>query len=167
MKNIVEVFEISELDDAARQKALDFVREGFDYPWMTEVMNSLRAFVGLFGIKIKCCSLSGSWDRGFIQTDAANEHCRGVKLPGLDREQLLTGFITDATLMYVFVDQFKATGNAHKAFLSALDAFVEHVRNDMDCHYSEESLIENAVGNELFFTEDGLFAGHHVQKMAA
>ncbi|WP_297504963.1 hypothetical protein [Ferrovum sp.] len=167
MKNIVEVFEISALNGTARQKALDFVREGFDYPWMTEVMNSLRAFVGLFGIKIKCCSLSGSWDRGFIQTDAANEHFRGVKLSGFDREQMLTGFIMDSTLMYCFVDTFKQTGSAHKAFLSALDAFVEDVRSDMDCHYSEESLIEATVGNELFFTKDGMFVGHHVQKIAA
>ena len=62
---------------------------------------------------------------------------------------------------------FKQTGSARKAFLSALDAFIEDVRSDMDYHYSEESLIENAVGNELFFTEDGLFVGRHVQKIAA
>lgn len=110
MKNVVEVFEISALSGTARQKALDFLRENFDYPWMTEVMNSLRAFVGLFGIKIKCCSLSGSRDRGFIQTDAANEHFRGVRLSGFDREQMLTGYIMDSTLMYRFVDVFKQTG---------------------------------------------------------
>ena len=40
MKNVVEVFEISALSGTARQKALDFLRENFDYPWMTEVMNS-------------------------------------------------------------------------------------------------------------------------------
>ncbi|QSH81918.1 hypothetical protein [Ferrovum myxofaciens] len=69
--------------------------------------------------------------------------------------------------MYRFVDVFKQTGDAQKAFVSALNAFVKYVASEMDYHYSEEALVNNATINELFFTRDGFFVGNCAQKIAA
>ena len=52
-----KVYKFGELDDKAKEKALQWWAEGYDYGWGGEAVDSLKAFVDLFGVRIVDYSL--------------------------------------------------------------------------------------------------------------
>ena len=49
----VKVYKFEELSDSAKDTARQWFREGFDYPWFQDAMDSVRAFSKEFGVKVK------------------------------------------------------------------------------------------------------------------
>ena len=45
----ITIYKFDELDDKAREKARAWYRDGMEYPWFSEAMDSIRAFVKHFG----------------------------------------------------------------------------------------------------------------------
>lgn len=147
------IYTFEELSDTAKEKARNWYREGFDYPWWSEVHDSLKAFCDGFGIKVLDYSYGG---RGaHISTDADNSHFRGFKLKDFDREAMPTGFCFDCALRYTFADQFKQHGDALGAFKAALNQFLLDVETDIEYQYSDEAVDESIEANGYEFTEEG------------
>ena len=147
------IYTLDELNDNAKEKARNWYREGFEYPWWTEVRDSLKTFCDGFGVKVLDYEIGG---RGaHISTDADNSHFRGFKLKDFDREAMPTGFCFDCALRYTFADEFKKHGDALGAFKSALHQFLLDVETDIEYQYSDEAIDENIVVNGYEFTQEG------------
>jgi hypothetical protein len=148
------VYSFDELNDKAKERARDWYRNGLEYPWFSEVQNSLKTFCAEFGVSVLDYSI-GDARREFIKTDATNANFRGLKLKDFDREAMPTGFCFDSDLRYTFADEFKKHGDAMSAFRDALEAFLSSVRNDIESQYLDESVDENIRANDYQFTENG------------
>jgi hypothetical protein len=150
----LEVYSFDELDEDAKEKAREWYRDGMDYPWFSESLDSIRAFCNHFNVALRDWELGG-WGSDFIKTDATNANFRGVKLADIDREQMPTGYCLDCDLWYEFHDQFKRTGDAKYAFEQALEAALSAIRRDIDYQYSNEAVDENLSINEYRFLKSG------------
>ena len=150
----INIYTFDELPDDAKEVAREWWREGLDYPWWAESLDSIRAFCDRFGVSIKDYSV-GAFSPAWITTDAQNANFRGLKLKTIDRDAMPTGYCLDATLYRVFYDTFKATGDALAAFNEAVDAAVYDIRNDMEWQLSDECVDEMLSINGYEFTEDG------------
>lgn len=148
------VYTFDELNDQAKEKAREWYRSGFEYPWWSEVQDSLKSFCAEFGVSVLDYSI-GDARREFIKTDATNANFRGLKFKDFDREAMPTGFCFDCDLRYTFADQFKKNGDALGAFKEALEAFLTSVRDDVEYQYTDESVDENIRANDYQFTENG------------
>ena len=148
------IYTFDELNDKAKENAREWYRRGLEYPYWGEVQDSLRAFCDEFGVSVLDYSL-GDARREFIKTDASNANFRGLKLSDFDRESMPTGFCFDCDLRYTFADEFKKHGDALGAFRSALDAFCESVRLDVESQYSDEAVDESIEMNGYEFDEFG------------
>jgi hypothetical protein len=154
MKTVeITVYSFDELDERAKERARDWYRSASDYPWYAEAKDSLTAFCDHFGVTVKDYSYGDS--SGYVTTDAANEHFRGVKLSEQDRNTMPTGLWLDCELFMHFYDEFKNTGNAKGAFEDALYNFTRAVRNDVEFYFSDECIDENIQANEYQFTKNG------------
>lgn len=147
------IYTFNELNDEAKERAREWYRSGLEYPWWSEVKDSLKTFCDGFGIKVLDYSYGGR--DSYISTDADNSHFRGFKLKDFDREAMPTGFCFDCALRYTFADQFKQHGDALGAFKSALAQFILDVETDIEYQYSDEAIDENILNNDHEFTEDG------------
>lgn len=141
-------------DERAKERARDWCRNNLDFPWFDEYRESLKAFCEKFSIRLTDYHLSNDY-RAEVVTDAMPSHFRGVKVKHIDREEMLTGFCADSSLMYEFHDQFKQTGNALEAFNSALNVFLLDLRKDIDSIYKADYIDEHLEINGYTFTEDG------------
>jgi len=151
----ITVYTFDELPtDRAKERARDWYRSGFDYPWWDDVQASLKTFCDGFGIKVLDYSM-GDARREFIKTDADNASFRGFKLKDFDREAMPTGFCFDCALRYTFADEFKKHGDALGAFNLAMQALLLDVRTDLEWQMSDEAIDEHMSANGYEFTEDG------------
>ena len=148
------IYTFDELNDQAKERAREWYRKDLDYPWWSEVQDSLKAFCEVFNVSVLDYSM-GDTRREFIKTDATNANFRGFKLKDFDREAMPTGFCFDCALRYTFADEFKKHGDALGAFREALEAFLREVRNDVEYQYTDEAVDESIQCNEYEFTEDG------------
>ena len=148
------VYNFDELNDKAKERARDWYREINEFPWFDEYRASLIAFCDKFNIRITDFYLSNDY-RASVSTDAMPSHFRGLKLKQVNREEMLTGFCADCSLMYEFYDTFKKTGNALEAFESAISQFLIDIRKDIDSTYEDEYIDEMLTINNYTFTEDG------------
>jgi hypothetical protein len=148
------IYTFEELNEDAKEKARAWYRQGIDYPWWSEVQDSLKSFCDEFSIKVLDYSM-GDAQREFIKTDATNANFRGFKLKDFNREAMPTGFCFDCDLRYTFADEFKRYGSALGAFNEALEAFLRSVRNDVEYQYTDEAVDESIQCNGYEFTEDG------------
>ena len=98
----LEIYTFEELDEQARENARAWYRDGLDYPWFSESIDSIRAFADHFGVKLKDWSLGSGCGRDYIKTDASNANFRGIKLSDIDREATPTGYYLDSDLWYKF-----------------------------------------------------------------
>jgi hypothetical protein len=151
----LQIFQLNELDEQAKNKARDWYRQDIEYPWFDEAKDSLKAFCDHFGVSLRDWNLGDG--RGYVKTDAEQRHFRGVKLSEQDRDAMPTGFTFDCDLFMNFYDEFKRTGDAKDAFDTALFKFVIAVRNDVESYYSDESADETIMANEWTFTKEGKF----------
>jgi len=150
----INVYSFDELNDQAKEKAREWYRSDLEYPWWSEVQDSLKSFCDEFGVSVLNYSI-GDARREFIKTDATNANFRGLKIKDFDREAMPTGFCFDCDLRYTFADQFKKNGDALGAFKEALEAFLTSVRDDVEHQYTDESVDENIRANDYQFTENG------------
>lgn len=150
----INVYKFSELSEDAQERAREWMRNGYEYPWFDEAIASVRALCDVYGVKIKDYEI-GDYGRSFIATDATPAHFRGVKLRDIDRDQMPTGYCLDATLWQTFHDQFKRTGDALYGFIDALDEAVQEMVSDIRYGYSDEAIDELIEINEYEFLEDG------------
>lgn len=151
----IKIFHFNELDERAKERAREWYRADCEYPWFSEAKDCLTAFCDHFGVKVLDYRIGDS--QGFVKTDAAQHHFRGVKLSEQVRDAMPTGLWLDCELFMHFYDEFKRTGNAKAAFEDALYNFTRAVRNDVESYYSDECIDENMEINEWTFTADGRF----------
>ena len=153
----INVYTFDELNDAAKEKARQWYREtADDYFWLDEGLNSIKAFCDLYGVGIKDYSFT-LWGHSYLDTDANNQHFRGLKLKAVDREAMPTGYCMDCSLFYTFYDEFKRTGDALAAFNAAIDLTVRNIVEDWESSLEDEAVDETIEANEYEFTEGGKF----------
>lgn len=155
----IELYTIGELDDGARERAIDRVRRlvAGDPAWDGESRDSIKTFADHFGVTLVDWSV-GAFSPIHYRHDATNDTFRGLRLTEFDREAMPTGYCLDADLWQTFYDRFKETGSAKIAFDGALDAGFRAWRADMEWQMSDEYLTELAEINDWEFTETGAMA---------
>jgi hypothetical protein len=149
----VEAFRFQDLEDEAKERAREWYRNGLDYPWFSESIDSIRAFAKHFGVSLMDWEIGGG--RNYIKTDATNANFRGVRLDSINRDHMPTGYCLDADLWEAFYDEFKKTGDAKHAFEQALEAALCAVQRDIEYQYSNEAVDESLRFNEYEFNSDG------------
>ena len=140
--------------EAAKERAREWWREGIDFAWSDESLNSIKTFCEHFGVKLRDWSV-GPYANPDYSTDAENSHFRGRRLRDFDRDAMPTGYCLDCTLWMTFYDEFKRTGDAKAAFDSALWEGFKDWRNDMEAQLSDDYIDEHLTINEYEFTEEG------------
>ena len=61
---IINIYEITELEGTARQRALDWLREGLDYEWYDFVFEDSKKCASILGIEIDKIYFSGFYSQG-------------------------------------------------------------------------------------------------------
>ncbi len=152
----IKLFRFSELNEEAQKNALIWARNniGDIYDWNDESLQSIKAFCQKYGVTLERYSTS-PFEGYEYATNATNANFRGVRLKHVQREEWLTGYCLDNTLMYTFYDTFKETGNALGAFNTALDAGFKEWLEDWEDSYSDESWQDFLDVNEYEFTLTG------------
>lgn len=150
----INIYTFDELSDEAKDVARAWWREGSDYPFFDDWLNSVQTFCKEFGVsvtgyEIDLCRYS------YLKTDAENQNFRGLKLCKYDREAMPTGYCTDSTLWCTFCDEWKRTGSPKLAFEAAINEAVDEVVKDMEFQLSDEVVDDMLTINEYDFTEDG------------
>ena len=157
----VELFMFDELSDKAKEVARTWFRDGFDYPWWSESLASIKAFCEHFGVKLVDYEISIARPY-YFKTDACNAHFRGVKMSDCMKDEPPfpnTGYGLDYTLYDTFRKAFKATGDAKWAFNQAMHAAFRDIVSDIEWHYSDDAVDEMMFINEYEFTADGRYSG--------
>ena len=159
----VEAFRFQDLEDEAKERAREWYRDGLDYPWFSESIDSIRAFAKHFGVSLMDWEIGGG--RNYIKTDATNANFRGVRLDSINRDHMPTGYCLDADLWEAFYDEFKKTGDAKHAFEQALEAALCAVQRDIEYQYSNEAVDESLRFNEYEFNSNGsIFTAEEIEK---
>ena len=87
----ISIYTINELDERAQEKAHhDYLSSGFDYVWLNEGMDSIKAFCADFRVDLVDWSI-GTYRRGdsYIETDATQETFRNVRPSDIRRLDVL------------------------------------------------------------------------------
>ena len=159
----VEAFRFQDLEDEAKERAREWYRNGLDYPWFSESIDSIRAFAKHFGVSLMDWEIGGG--RNYIKTDATNANFRGVRLDAINRDYMPTGYCLDADLWEAFYDEFKKTGDAKHAFEQALEAALCAIQRDIEYQYSNEAVDESLRFNEYEFNSNGsIFTAEEIEK---
>ncbi len=173
-EEVIKVYKFNELDDQAKQKAREWYRQGFEYHWARENMDSLKAFADWFQLRIRDYSLGGSDNRsqGVKYELRCDDNLLGMSgarlwryfqnnphmLPDLSGDCPFTGYCFDETLLDPFRQFMKrpAVGTTYEDLVKdAIDAFCKTYADDVDYNYSDEAVDESIEANEYEFTEDG------------
>jgi hypothetical protein len=89
-----KVYKFTELSEDAKQKAIQYFREGNDYPWFSECNDSLKGFEKALPIKIRDYSYGEELYRSYIQFEVTDENVgllKGLRL----RTWLINNFWND------------------------------------------------------------------------
>ena len=150
----VNVYSISELSEDAQERAhRDYLSHGFEYFWIDESIESVKAFCAQFGVKVTDWTLS-TWGDSYISTNAENLHFRNIG-KAFKLAEFPTGYCVDEDLRMAYNSTFKATGSAKRAFEVAIESAVKSIVADMESQETLEYFIEHAEANEYEFLEDG------------
>ena len=148
------VYEFDELDEAAKDNARAWYRNGLEYPWFSESIDSIRAFADYFGAKVGDWSI-GERGRDYIRTDITQDHFRGTKLRSISPDYMPTGYCLDADLWGTFHAEWKRTSDPMYAFEQAIEAALGAIASDIEHHFSNEGVDESIRINDYRFTEQG------------
>ena len=150
------IFKFDELTDTSKQNAINWFKDGNQYCWIDEGINSVEAFCKHYGVEIKLYSLD-PYSYSFIDTNAGNEHFRGVTLKQVlwERDLMPTGYCVDSDCFYTMAEVMKSTGDALGAFNAAIEAGKKAIIADMEWQNSDEYAIESIQANEYEFDENG------------
>ena len=151
----IQVFKFDELSESAKENARDRWRDGMEFAWRDEAKDSIRAFLGQFGIKLTEWNVGPYQPFSYRLSEYDNSNFRGMKLRDFERENYPTGYCLDADMSIEFYDVFKKTGDAMHAFECAIESGFIGWRNDMEWQVSDEYIDECLEINEYEFTENG------------
>lgn len=151
----VKVYRFEELSDDAKEIARDWWRNGMEFSWGDESLDSIRAFCAQFGIRLRNWNIGPFCPVDYELSEYDNSNFRGMKLRDFERECYPTGYCLDATLSIEFYDTFKKTGDAKRAFESAIHAGFIAWRDDMEYQTEPEHIDDCLIANDYEFTEDG------------
>lgn len=149
----LKLYKYEELSDRAKEKARDWLREGNEYPWHDECLDSIKTFCKYFDIELTDWSVD--YCTYHFKTNAGNENFRGHKLREFTRDHTPTGYCLDYALWATFYDSFKRTGDAKDAFDDAMRAAFKDWSNDIEYYYSDEAIEETIIMNDYEFLESG------------
>jgi hypothetical protein len=155
---LIQVYQFDELSESAKERARDWWRDGMEFAWRDESLDSIRTFCAQFGIELRAWSIGPYYPIDYSLSEYGNANFRGMKLRDFTRENYPTGYCLDASLSIAFYDTFKKTGDAKHAFECAIETGFRDWREDMEYQLSDESVDEALVCNEYEFTENGKLA---------
>lgn len=150
----INIYSFSELSDDAKENARQWWRNGIDFAWGGESLDSIKKFCEVFNLTLKDWSV-GPYSSPDYTTDATNANFRGKKLNQFTRDAMPTGYCLDCDLYVTFYDTFKKTGDAKQAFEDALYQAFKSWRDDMEYQLSDESVDEMLSINGYEFDESG------------
>jgi hypothetical protein len=150
----INLYAFDELSDEAKERAREWWRDGFDYPWWSESHESIRAFLDHFGVEMRDWSM-GERGRDYIKTNANKGHFRGRKLRDYSRDFMPTGYYLDSALWGTFHDEWEATSDPMYAFQQALESALGAIASDVEYQFTDEAVDECLRINDYQFTEDG------------
>lgn len=148
------IYTFDELSEKAKESAREWYRETMDFGWCDESKQSIDAFCEHFGAKLLNWSIGAHSPYSF-GIDAPYSLFRGLKIKNVDRNAMPTGYCLDCTLWFTFHDEFKHTGNAHAAFVKAIDQAFKEWRNDLEAQLENDAIDESLLINQYEFTENG------------
>jgi hypothetical protein len=172
------LFTIDSLEGRAKERALDWVREGGPWVWQCEWWDSAQAFARIAPIDIA----EADYGRRIVSAewtgDDSVEALSGIRaakwLINNGWEELahknaqggctLTGYCGDCPLFDVIVkylaNDWRRIPDLGQVFYECAQEWVNAAADDCEHAYSDEYCGELAEINELLFDEDGAFAGH-------
>jgi hypothetical protein len=165
IKNVA-VYSFDELSDSSKSQVLAYFRGRVDYPWFSDALESIKAFVEHFHGRILDYSIGGEVYRSYVKTTIDPSYFRGVKLKDIDHTQMPTGYILDCTLWGTMKEEFSKTGDAFYAFQQAIESALADIASDVEYQYSDEAIIESIEINDYEFTEDGEIASKYFKEAA-
>lgn len=153
----INLYSVSELSDAAKETAHNnYLSNGyFQYAWIDESLDSVRAYVEHFGGKVTNWSFD-TYRRGDSYIKVEIDNPRGFKANQCP--EFLTGYDIDETFRIAFLDYAKRDGDIRGAVLHAVDECLSDILNDMESQETLYYFIDMAEANEWEFTENGDFA---------
>lgn len=150
------VYNFDELTDSAKEKARQWWRQsGYDPAWCDESRESIEVFCAQFGIRLRDLSICTYRGVSYRFSEFDNGHFRGKRLRDFTRENYPTGYCLDADLSVAFFDTFKATGDAKRAFLTAVQAGFAAWLVDLEWQESDEHIDDLLTANGFEFDEKG------------
>jgi hypothetical protein len=151
----INIYTIKELtDERAKERARDWYRNGMEYHWLDESLDSIKAFCEQFGVTLKAWEV-GAYLSPYFSTDAENSHFRGLKVSQFKPDHMPTGYCLDWPLWSTFFHEFKRTGNAKAAFVEALHEGFKCWCADLEDQNSDEYIDEHLEANGYTFNKDG------------
>lgn len=163
----VKVYSFDELSDSAKSQVLAYFGERVDYPYFSDALDSIKAFVKHFHGDIINYSIGGEVFRSYVKTTVDRSYFRGVKLKDIDPAYNPTGYCLDLTLWGTMKEEFTKTGDAFYAYQQAIESALADIASDVEYQYSAEALIEMIEANEYEFTEDGEIFNYKYLEAAA
>jgi len=151
----IAVFSYEELSDFSKVRAKAKFLEHDEYPWFSEALASIKAFVRHFHGDILDYSLGGEVYRSYVKTTIDPSFFRGNKLKEIDRDYMPTGYCLDCALWVTMYDEWKKTSDPFYAFQQAIETALCEIASDVEYRYSDEYVEEMMEANQYQFTEDG------------
>jgi len=150
----IELYTFEELSEKAKETARNWWRDGLDFAWGEESLDSIRAFCTEFGAQLTDWNIGPHSPLDYT-VKAENQNFRGRKLKEFNRDAMPTGYCLDCDLYQTFYDEFKRTGSAKKAFEEVIEAGFKAWRTDMESQLEDEYIDDCLVANEYEFTKEG------------
>jgi hypothetical protein len=151
----IQVFSYAELSDSSKGRAKANFLSHDDYPYFSDALASIKAFVEHFHGRIMDYSISGEVYRSYVKTTLDPSFFRGNKLKDIDKDYMPTGYCLDCALWVTMHDEWKRTGDPFYAYQQAIEAALCEIASDVEYHYSDEYVEEMMDINEYEFTENG------------
>jgi len=156
----ISIYTIHELDEKAQKKAhYNYLSSGFEYFWLDESLDSVKAFCDMFGVELTDYALT-TYGHSYLKTDAEQETFRGVKpsdIATLDAtgKNWPTGYWMDDALFSAFHEYAAKHGDIKGAFDYTIDKALDLIVADMEFQESMEYFLEMAEANEWEYLGDG------------
>ena len=183
---VIETYGIEELTGSARERALDWLREGLDYGWWDSDFEDAKKCAAILGIRIDNIYFSGFWSQGdgacfngkyayrkgwkkalkeYAPMDNKLERI-GQALQDLQRHYfyaLECDISCDDRYMRTSADfGFYGKYETEKDFSQLFTNFASWIYNQLEKEWdylsSEEQLIETAKANDYAFDSEGRIA---------
>lgn len=164
-----KVYTFDELNDKAKEKALQWWYESFGYPWGDEAIETIKKFVALFNGKVKNYSIDYQnasrssvgiqWPDGMIEDMPGIRAYKWIvnnKIP-ISGDCPLTGVCFDEHALDSVRDFLKnPKGETIREIVEdGIKNVLKAVEKDFEHQAYGEGAIESILANEYTFTENG------------